>query len=47
MIAREDPRAPDGLAAARSLYASLGFADCGPFAGYPGSPNSHFMTLAL
>lgn len=32
---------------ARSLYASAGFEICGPFADYPASPYSAFMTLAL
>jgi putative acetyltransferase len=32
---------------ARALYASAGFAVCGPFADYPPSPTSTFMTLAL
>jgi putative acetyltransferase len=34
-------------APARALYAAAGFAPCGPFAGYPASPNSTFMTLSL
>jgi putative acetyltransferase len=29
---------------ARRLYASLGFAECGPFAGYTEDPHSVFMT---
>jgi putative acetyltransferase len=32
---------------ARALYASAGFAECGPFADYRPSRNSTFMTLAL
>jgi putative acetyltransferase len=32
---------------ARSLYAALGFAACGPFDGYSPSPSSAFMTLTL
>jgi putative acetyltransferase len=32
---------------ARSLYASVGFAVCEPFAHYPASPSSVHMTLAL
>lgn len=32
---------------ARRLYASVGFASCGPFADYVLDPNSVFMTLAL
>jgi putative acetyltransferase len=32
------------FAPARSLYASAGFAPCGPFADYPSSPNSAYMT---
>jgi putative acetyltransferase len=32
---------------ARSLYRACGFTTCGPFADYPDSPNSTFMTLAL
>lgn len=35
------------FAAARSLYASVGFVACGPFADYDGSPNSSYMTLSL
>lgn len=34
-----------GFAPARSLYASAGFQECGPFGGYRPSPNSTFMTL--
>jgi len=36
-----------GFAPARSLYASAGFEECGPFGSYRSSPNSTFMTLAL
>ena len=32
---------------ARSLYASAGFEECGPFGDYAPSPNSAFMTIAL
>jgi len=32
---------------ARSLYASYGFNDCGPFADYKDDPNSVFMTREL
>jgi putative acetyltransferase len=35
------------FAPARSLYASLGFEACAPFAGYAPSPNSICMTLRL
>lgn len=35
------------FAAARALYASVGFAPCGPFGDYVPSPNSAFMTLFL
>ncbi len=35
------------FAAARSLYASLGFALCEAFGDYSPSPNSSFMTLSL
>jgi putative acetyltransferase len=35
------------FAAARSLYASIGFEACGPFGDYVESPNSTFMTLEL
>ena len=38
---------PDGFAAARSLYAQHGFVECGPFADYPLSPWSTFMSLEL
>ena len=32
---------------ARRLYASFGFAPCGPFGDYAADPNSVFMTLGL
>jgi putative acetyltransferase len=35
------------FAPARALYASAGFRPCGPFADYPPSPTSIFMTLTL
>ena len=35
------------FAAARSLYAKVGFVSCGPFGDYHESPNSCFMTLRL
>jgi putative acetyltransferase len=35
------------FAAARRLYASVGFTPCGPFADYPDSPHSAYMTLTL
>ena len=37
----------DGFAPARALYASAGFTVCGPFASYPPSPHSTFMSLPL
>lgn len=37
----------DGFAAARRLYASAGFVECGPFPPYAESPNSTFMSLEL
>ena len=37
----------DGFAPARALYASAGFAVCGPFASYRPSPHSTFMSLVL
>ena len=37
----------DAFAPARGLYATRGFAVCGPFGGYPDSGNSVFMTLDL
>jgi putative acetyltransferase len=36
-----------GFDAARRLYASAGFVECGPFADYPLDPFSVFMTLSL
>jgi putative acetyltransferase len=35
------------FAPARALYASAGFELCPPFADYPDSPNSTYMTLRL
>lgn len=35
------------FAAARALYASCGFAPCGPFADYPNVRESTFMTIEL
>jgi putative acetyltransferase len=35
------------FAPARALYASAGFAECGPFGNYRASPNTTFMTLVL
>ena len=35
------------FAAARTLYAKAGFADCPPFEGYGPDPNSVFMTKRL
>jgi putative acetyltransferase len=35
------------FAPARELYARAGFAPCGPFADYPDSPNSAYMTRTL
>jgi putative acetyltransferase len=35
------------FAAARGLYASVGFEPCGPFGDYRPSPNSAYMTLVL
>lgn len=37
----------DAFAAARSLYTSVGFTPCAPFADYRVSPNSVCMTLQL
>lgn len=37
----------DFFAPARTLYASRGFTECGPFGSYSPDPNSVFMTLAL
>jgi putative acetyltransferase len=36
-----------GFDAARALYASAGFEQCGPFGDYAPSPNSVFMTMGL
>lgn len=38
---------PPAFAAARALYASVGFRPCGPFGDYRPSPYSTFMTLSL
>jgi putative acetyltransferase len=35
------------FAPARALYAKAGFVPCAPFAGYPDSPNSTYMTMLL
>lgn len=37
----------EAFAPARALYESFGFEECPPFADYPDSPNSVYMTLAL
>ena len=37
----------DAFAPAQRLYASVGFAYCGPFGDYVQDPNSVFMTLRL
>ena len=37
----------DAFAAARGVYAASGFVPCGPFADYPVSETSAFMTLEL
>ncbi len=37
----------DAFAAARSLYASVGFVPCAPFGDYTANPYSTTMTLAL
>ena len=39
--------AMDAFAPARALYRRAGFKPSGPFADYPDSPNSAFMTLDL
>lgn len=39
--------AEDYFVAARTLYATRGFTECGPFEGYAPDPHSVFMTLAL
>lgn len=35
------------FAAARALYRTFGFTECGPFEGYVEDPNSVFMTMAI
>jgi putative acetyltransferase len=37
----------EAFAPARALYTKAGFVPCGPFAGYPDSPNSTYMTMML
>ena len=37
----------EAFAPARALYASAGFAECGPFGGYPMGGQSCFMTMVL
>ena len=37
----------DAFEPAQNLYASVGFAPCGPFGDYQDDPNSVFMTLEL
>jgi putative acetyltransferase len=37
----------EAFAAARALYERAGFVPCAPFAGYPDSPNSAYLTLVL
>lgn len=37
----------DAFQPAQALYASFGFAHCGPFGDYTDDPNSVFMTLEL
>ncbi len=37
----------DAFEPARALYASAGFEPSGPYADYPDSPNSTFMTLQI
>ena len=37
----------EAFAPARALYKKAGFVPCGPFAGYPDSPNSTYMTMVL
>jgi len=39
--------AGEAFAHARALYQRGGFTPCGPFGGYPDSPNSAYLTLAL
>ena len=55
VVAREDgfqrvsleTGATGAFAPARALYASAGFLECGPFAGYVSGRSSTFMTLVL
>lgn len=35
------------FAPARALYSSVGFTECGPFAGYGDDPHSTYMTLVM
>lgn len=42
-----EPGSMEFFVPARTLYASVGFRDSGPFGGYREDPNSHFMTLEL
>jgi putative acetyltransferase len=37
----------EAFAPARALYENAGFVPSGPFADYPDSPNSTYMTMAL
>lgn len=37
----------DAFSPARALYEKAGFTPCGPFADYPDSPNSTYLTMAL
>jgi putative acetyltransferase len=45
-VSLETGSGPD-FTPARALYASAGFTSCAPFADYPDSPNSAYMTLEL
>lgn len=45
--ARIETGSMDYFAPARQLYASAGFAECGPFASYADDPNSTYMTRDL
>lgn len=45
-VSLETGSGPDFLPA-RALYAGAGFVPCAPFADYPDSPNSAYMTLEL
>lgn len=45
-VSLETGSGPD-FAPARALYAGAGFTTCAPFADYPDSPNSAYMTLSL